>query len=115
MKSKQQRAMKQKCCGTYKWRKLFSRVMTISQIDNFCDLCIIHDREQLIKWLFYKATNGIKPFALPRNRNEDFDFERRRNGTSELSALAGSEGCVVCADEVKLIRAQGECLGIRSR
>ena len=33
----------------------------------------------------------------------------------ELSRLRGSEGYEVCPDEVKLIRAQGECLGIRSR
>ncbi len=34
---------------------------------------------------------------------------------SEFSALAGTEGYGVCPDEVKLQRAQGECLGIRSR
>ena len=33
----------------------------------------------------------------------------------ELSCLRGSERYEVCGDEVKLIRAQGECLGIRSR
>ena len=71
--------------------------------------------ENSFKRLFYKATNGIEPFALLRKRNVSFGFERRRNGADELSALAGSEGCAVCADEVKLIRAQGECLGIRSR
>ena len=34
---------------------------------------------------------------------------------SELSCEHGSERYEVCGDEVKLIRAQGECLGIRSR
>ena len=34
---------------------------------------------------------------------------------TELSAEAGREGYEVRAGEVKLIRAQGECLGIRSR
>ena len=62
------------------------------------------------------ATNGTKFFALKTGGETQVSApERRRNGTSELSALAGSEGCAVCADEVKLIRAQGECLGIRSR
>ena len=34
---------------------------------------------------------------------------------SELSQTCGSEGYEVRPDEVKLIRAQGECLGIKSR
>ena len=34
---------------------------------------------------------------------------------SELANLFGSEGYGAGADEVKLERAQGECLGIRSR
>ena len=33
----------------------------------------------------------------------------------ELSQTCGSEGYEVRPDEVKLIRAQGECLGIKSR
>ena len=33
----------------------------------------------------------------------------------KFSAKAGKGMSAVCADEVKLIRAQGECLGIRSR
>ena len=44
-----------------------------------------------------------------------FARERRRDGVSELSRLRGSEGYEVRVDEVKLERAQGECLGIRSR
>ena len=44
-----------------------------------------------------------------------FDFERRSNGMSEPWALDQGEGYGVCSDEVKLERAQGECLGIRSR
>ncbi len=40
--------------------------------------------------------------------------ERRRDGASELSRLRGSERYEVRADEVKLERAQGECLGIRN-
>ena len=43
------------------------------------------------------------------------DSERRSDGVSELSCLHGSEGYEVRSDEVKLIRAQGECLGIKSR
>ena len=34
---------------------------------------------------------------------------------SELANMFGSEGYGTCVDEVKLERAQGECLGIRSR
>ena len=34
---------------------------------------------------------------------------------SELSCLQGSERYEIHADEVKLERAQGECLGIESR
>ena len=41
--------------------------------------------------------------------------KRRRDGVRELSPEGGSEGYEVRADEVKLKRAQGECLGIRSR
>ena len=47
--------------------------------------------ENSFKRLFYKATNGIEPFALLRKRNVSFGFERRRNGADELSALAGSK------------------------
>ena len=62
------------------------------------------------------ATNGTKFFALKTGGETKVSApERRGSRMSELSALAGSEGCAVCADEVKLIRAQGECLGIRSR
>ena len=43
------------------------------------------------------------------------DSERRSDEVSELSCLHGSEGYEVRSDEVKLIRAQGECLGIESR
>ena len=42
-------------------------------------------------------------------------MERRGNGADEAFGKAGSGRSAVCADEVKLIRAQGECLGIRSR
>ena len=42
-------------------------------------------------------------------------LERRRDEMSELLPKGGSEGYGVCVDEVKLIRAQGECLGIKSR
>ena len=43
------------------------------------------------------------------------DSERRGDEMSELSQSCGSEGYGVRPDEVKLIRAQGECLGIKSR
>ena len=50
MKSKQQRAMKQKCCGTYKWRKLFSRVKTIElKLTTSVMICIIHDLKRTAK------------------------------------------------------------------
>ena len=55
--------------------------------------------ENSFKRLFYKATNGIEPFALLRKRNVSFGFERRRNGADELSALAGSEQYEACDDE----------------
>ena len=44
-----------------------------------------------------------------------FDLERRRDEVSELFRRRGSEGYEIHADEVKLERAQGECLGIESR
>ena len=44
-----------------------------------------------------------------------FKLERRRKGADGAFAEGGSVGSGLCADEVKLIRAQGECLGIRSR
>ena len=42
-------------------------------------------------------------------------FGRRRCEVSELANKFGSEGYGASADEVKLERAQVECLGIRSR
>ena len=42
-------------------------------------------------------------------------MERRGNGADGAFAAGGSVRSAVCPDEVKLIRAQGECLGIRSR
>ena len=57
-----------------------------------------------------------------QNRNQKYNgakavvfLERRRDEVSELLPQGGSEGYGVCVDEVKLIRAQGECLGIKSR
>ena len=44
-----------------------------------------------------------------------FARKRRRDEMSELLPKGGSERYGIRADEVKLIRAQGECLGIRSR
>ena len=49
-----------------------------------------------------------------------FKFERRGNGAirsfrPKAKPVDGNEVSGVCPDEVKLIRAQGECLGIRSR
>ena len=42
-------------------------------------------------------------------------MERRGNGADGVFGEAGNGRSAVCPDEVKLIRAQGECLGIRSR
>ena len=42
-------------------------------------------------------------------------LERRRDEVSELLSKDESKGYGICVDEVKLIRAQGECLGIKSR
>ncbi len=64
------------------------------------------------------------PFALdlalvPLKPNESrrADFIRRGGATERYGAFAyGESGAsAVCPDEVKLIRAQGECLGIRNR
>ena len=49
-----------------------------------------------------------------------FEFERRSNGAREQSIRRGNlrmvcGNCSICFDEIKLERAQGECLGIRSR
>ncbi len=59
---------------------------------------------------------------MPFNRVEPEGFqeveEAQRNErvfAGSQKADGGNEGCGVCADEVKLERAQGECLGIRSR
>ena len=41
--------------------------------------------------------------------------EEEAQRSERAFAEDGSEGYGVCADEVKLIRAQGECLGIKSR
>ena len=70
--------------------------------------------ENSLKRLFYKE-QGPDPEPLKPKRNASFDSERRGSRMSELSGLPGSEGYGACPDEVKLIRAQGECLGIRSR
>ena len=48
-------------------------------------------------------------------KSKDFLGKRRNSEMSELSCLHGSEGYEVRSDEVKLIRAQGEGLGIKSR
>ena len=55
------------------------------------------------------------PVPEPKPSASEFGEERRSSGASELSPSGGSEGCVACSDEVKLERAQGECLGIESR
>ena len=64
--------------------------------------CIILERTKISKNQF-------------ETQQSDFKLERRRDGASELSPRGGSERYEVRADEVKLKRAQGECLGIRSR
>lgn len=69
--------------------------------------------ENSFKRLFYKATNGIEPFALLRKRNVSFGFERRRNGADELSALAGSEGYGGAFDEMKVSEAMARADGLR--
>ncbi len=67
---------------------------------------------------------SVKGEAVPQTNLKPsasgFKFERRSSGASELSAVSdketdGSEGSGACDDEIKLERAQGECLGIRSR
>ena len=58
-------------------------------------------------------TNALKN-QLKAQRS-GFELERRGNGADGVFGEAGNGRSAVCPDEVKLIRAQGECLGIRSR
>ena len=51
-----------------------------------------------------------------RARRKRVEFEEEEGTEAEQSFCeSGSEASEVSSDEVKLIRAQGECLGIRSR
>ena len=67
------------------------------------------------------ARSKIRVQCSPANNfKTSFEVERR---SKEASAVCGeslwlapeTEASGLCDDEVKLIRAQGECLGIRSR
>ena len=55
------------------------------------------------------------PLNQLKAQRSGFELERRRKGADGAFSEAGSGRSGLCADEVKLIRAQGECLGIRSR
>ena len=58
------------------------------------------------------AEASLKPERSPAKRVREGEEGQR---TERAFAAGGSEGYGACPDEVKLIRAQGECLGIRSR
>ena len=67
-----------------------------------CEACIIHENS-------YLSETSLKTLVLrlPRKVRQKLVFgesEEQRSGTSG-----------VCDEQVKLKRAQGECLGIRSR
>ena len=60
----------------------------------------------------------MKPEALSTGSKPSEAGLIRRGGATERYEVfsgAGNGMSAVCADEVKLIRAQGECLGIRNR
>ena len=64
------------------------------------------------------GTNCESPEPFKPDQNPAKAVLIWRGGATERYEVFGEAGngmSAVCADEVKLIRAQGECLGIRNR
>ena len=78
---------------------------------DLCKACIILKENQE----FSDNSEQKTVFSVPSLAENEFSAKARSKGAGEVFAKAETEPSGLCDEQVKLERAQGECLGIRSR